>query len=300
MEICISSQIQLVGTIFAALFGLAFGSFLNVVISRLPEGESIAVPRSHCRNCDHTLAWWENLPVLSWLLLRGRCRQCQTRISIRYPFIELAVGVLWTLCWIKFGPPVFGQTDGGISLPLPFAYGVARLAGDVLLCWLLVALAALDIEYLWLPDRLTLSGLGLGIFWTILELRSIHASLPQLMETAWHRMIAILACAGIILFIRLAYWLIRRKEGMGLGDAKLMAMLGAWLGLGNALECLVLSVFTASLAALVWMAISAIRGNKQDWAKMPLPLGTFLCLAALSEIFYPEWLWTWYSRTFLP
>jgi leader peptidase (prepilin peptidase)/N-methyltransferase len=111
--------------------------------------------------------------------------------------------------------------------------------------------------------------------------------------------IAILASAAIILVIRLAYWLVRRKEGIGLGDAKLMAMLGAWLGLRGALEGFVLSIFGALIAALIWLAILAVRRRSSEWAKMPLPLGTFLCLAALSELFYPSWLWATWSRTFL-
>src|ERR1039458_2744307 len=91
------------GVIFSFLLGLAFGSFLNVCVSRLPEGESVATPRSHCRRCSHALAWWENLPLLRWLLLRGRCRSCSAWIGLRYPAVELAVGVLWVGCWLNFG-----------------------------------------------------------------------------------------------------------------------------------------------------------------------------------------------------
>src|ERR1035441_9281736 len=93
-------MIRILGTIFAGLLGLAFGSFLNVCLSRWPQGESIVKPRSHCRQCDHTLAWWENLPLVSWLALRGRCRSCHAWIGWRYPLVELAVGVLWaTVAW---------------------------------------------------------------------------------------------------------------------------------------------------------------------------------------------------------
>ncbi len=88
-------MIRILATLFAALLGLAFGSFLNVCLSRWPEGESVVSPRSHCRDCDHTLAWWENLPLVSWMALRGRCRKCGARISWRYPLVELIVGLLW-------------------------------------------------------------------------------------------------------------------------------------------------------------------------------------------------------------
>ncbi len=100
-------MIRILGTIFAGLLGLAFGSFLNVCLTRWPEDESIVHPRSHCRNCDHTLAWWENIPLFSWLFLRGRCRNCRTWIGIRYPLVELAVGVLWAVAVWRFPANLF-------------------------------------------------------------------------------------------------------------------------------------------------------------------------------------------------
>jgi leader peptidase (prepilin peptidase) / N-methyltransferase len=300
------SDIELPGTIFAALLGLAFGSFLNVCLTRLPQGESIAVPRSHCRDCTHTLAWWENLPLLSWLILRGRCRQCHARIGLRYPLVELAVSLLWTACWLYFD-----RDPTSFSLPDRLAPRLILIAGFALLCWLLVALAALDAEHYWLPDRLTLPGIALGFVFSMLLQRfhvqrccinyeivgPIPAGLPKF---ALYLSVEILLAAGVILIIRLAYWLVRRKEGMGLGDAKLMAMLGAWLGLVNALESFALAVSGAALTALVWLMVLALRGKSKKWAHMPLPLGTFLCIAAFSEIFYPGWLWAWYSHRFLP
>jgi leader peptidase (prepilin peptidase) / N-methyltransferase len=270
----IATELQFAGTIFAALLGLAFGSFLNVFLVRFPEDESVVTPRSHCRNCDHTLAWWENLPLLSWILLRGRCRLCRNRIGLRYPLVELVMGLLWAACWVKFQSPL-------------------EILGFALLCWLLVALSALDAEYLWLPDALTLPGIALGFCFTLLRSWTDHATdrPANLLHAAWTALLAILASAGLVLFIRLAYWLVRRQEGMGLGDAKLMALLGAWLGLGGAMESFVLSVFAASLAAMVWLVVLAVRGKAGGWSTMPLPLGTFLCLAAFSEVFYPNWIW---------
>jgi len=302
LAIEMSNDLQLVGAIFAALLGLAFGSFLNVCLSRLPEGESIASPRSHCRNCDHTLAWWENLPLLSWLILRGRCRQCKTQISVRYPIVELAVGLLWAGCWIRFGWPLFTADPIGRAIPLLIAHTCTVLIGYALLSWLLIALAALDAEHLWLPDWFTLPGIALGFVFTLVETWSHWfidnpVSVPH---AAQNCLLAILASAAVVLFIRLAYWLVRRQEGMGLGDAKLMAMLGAWLGLTGALESFALAILGATITALVWLAILVARRKTQHWAKMPLPLGTFLCLAALSEIFYPNWLLDWWLRAYLP
>jgi leader peptidase (prepilin peptidase)/N-methyltransferase len=285
--------LRLIGAIFAALCGLAFGSFLNVVLVRLPEDESIVSPASHCRDCGHALSWWENLPLLSWIALRGRCSRCRAWIGIRYPLIELAIAALWTICWFRF--PLEFTSRNQIS-----THSLIVLLGNLVLCWLLVALSALDAENFWLPDALTLPGILLGLAYAIL-LKWSGSTAPHGVDwwgEIWPRIVEILIPAGMVLLIRLAYWLVRRKEGMGLGDAKLMAMLGAWLGLAGALESFAFAVFAASAAALIWIAISVIRGNWKDWANLPLPLGTFLCLAALSEIFYPAWLWNWWSARF--
>jgi leader peptidase (prepilin peptidase)/N-methyltransferase len=112
----------------------------------------------------------------------------------------------------------------------------------------------------------------------------------DLLQDLWYRVLAIAAACGLILFIRLAYWIVRRQEGMGLGDAKLMAMLAAWLGLRSAMESFFLAILVATFAAFAWIAILAIRRNTEGWATMPLPFGTFLCLAAFSEVFYPNWI----------
>ncbi|WP_263358205.1 prepilin peptidase [Acidicapsa ligni] len=301
----IFSEIEVAGAVFAGLLGLAFGSFLNVCLSRLPEGENIAWPGSHCRTCDHTLAWWENLPLLSWIILRGRCHTCRDWIGFRYPLVELAVGLCWAGCWLKFGPALFVLGDA----PHQPAWGIVSLLGSLLLCWLLVALAALDAEYFWLPDWVTLPGIGLGFIFTLLQFRPglehpiFFLDGPQtLTQAAYWSGIGILAAAGLVLAIRLAYWLVRRKEGMGLGDAKLMAMLAAWLSLPAAFESFALAILGATAFAIVWFAFAAIRNRSQTsegWAQIPLPLGTFLCLAALTQIFYPNWLWIAWSRIFL-
>jgi len=260
-----------------------------VVLARFPEEESIVSPGSHCRHCDHVLPWWENLPLLSWLLLRGRCRQCRAWIGIRYPLVELGMALLWIVCWLKFAASIL---NAAAQTPLPASVSVSllELGSSFVFSWLLVALALLDAEFFWLPDWFTWPGIGIGFVLTMVRTILMQVSPAQFGQAAWQRVLAILAAAGLVLFIRLAYWLVRRVEGMGLGDAKLMAMLAAWLGLRGALECFVLSVFGACAAAIIWLAILAIRRDTSNWSKIPLPLGTFLCAAALSEIFYPFWL----------
>ena len=302
-EIVILNSLQLVGTIFAALLGLAFGSCLNVFLTRFPEGESIVTPRSHCRHCEQTLTWWENLPLLSWIMLRGRCRSCRAWIGLRYPFIELAVGLLWAACWIRFGQPLFApDLAPGLTILHPAIQSLIQVAGSAVLVWLLIALAALDAEHFWLPDWLTLPGIAAGFLFTLLQawardIQSVQVvrfvqfvQAGNLLHAAWHALIAILASAGLILILRLGYWLVRRREGIGLGDAKLMALLAAWFGFRGAMESFFFAILVATAAAILWLAILATRRDTGKWAQMPLPLGTFLCVAGLLEIFCPQWL----------
>ena len=219
--------------------------------------------------------------------------------------IELAVGLLWVGFWLRFGFDLSHSSD------FPFLFGqvITKLCGFALLSLFLVSLAALDIEFFWLPDWITLPGIALGVAFRalLLQFREPYppvdfydtVSPPNWKQFAFDISTAVIAAAGLILAIRLAYWLVRRKEGMGLGDAKLMAMLGAWLGIRGALESFALAIFGAVIAALVWLAILALRRKSSEWAKMPLPLGTFLCLGALTEIFYPGWLWTIWAHAIL-
>jgi len=262
------------------LLGLAFGSFLNVCLSRWPQGESIVCPRSHCRNCDHALAWWENIPLLSWLALRGRCRNCKTPIGWRYPMVELAVGVLWALAaWRAINP-----TDilGVSSEELPMA--LIALIFNLFFYWSLVALAVLDAEHLWLPNWLTWPGIVVGYLLLNLQVDLDEAVLKIGMGPSYaaaSRLLEILAAAALILLIRWTYKLIRHREGLGLGDAKLMALLAAWLGFPGALLAFGLAVLLGSAVALAMLAQPASPGQSKEWAARKLPLGTFLCIGGI-------------------
>ncbi|MGB6975123.1 MAG: prepilin peptidase [Terracidiphilus sp.] len=285
-------MIRLLLTGFAALLGLVFGSFLNVCLTRWPEGESIVMPRSHCRHCGRTLAWWENVPLVSWLALRGRCRTCKAEIGWRYPLVELAVSGLWAaVAWRFLG---WGFDP---SLPANSAWSAfLSTIGEMLFCWLLVALAVLDAENLWLPNALTLPGAALGFAFAVLNpilepnfdsvtLRPLTYSTEYLRIGLWRaalvQLFAILIAAGLVLLIRWTYWLIRKQEGMGLGDAKLMAMLAAWLGLSGALLSFVMAVCIGAAFAFVVLAQPRARRGAKSWASTPLPFGTFLCSAGI-------------------
>ena len=266
-----SRMIRILGTIFAGLLGLAFGSFLNVCLSRWPVGESVVSPRSHCRNCEHTLAWWENIPLVSWVFLRGRCRNCHTAISWRYPLVELSVGALWALVvWRSF-----------LALPLTdWEIG----GGMMLFTYSLVGLAVLDAEHLWLPDIVTVPMAAIGIAWFALlasQADLVFGDKPEPWKHAGERVLAALATALLILLIRWLYKLIRHRDGLGLGDAKLMAMLAAWLGLPGALLAFVLGSILGALAALVLLALPAARTDPRSWATSKLPFGTFLCVGGI-------------------
>jgi leader peptidase (prepilin peptidase)/N-methyltransferase len=280
-------MIRILGTIFAGLFGLAFGSFLNVCLSRWPAGESVVQPRSHCRQCDRTLTWWENVPLVSWLALRGRCRTCHAWIGWRYPLVEFSVALLWAIvAWRSFNA----------FFPLEFAIGM------LLFSWVLVGLAVLDAEHLWLPNALTLPSIALGFVWRFLGGLQVGWAL-EMQSTPWENikdaigmLLGILAAAGLVLLIRWIYWLIRRREGIGLGDAKLMALLAAWLGLPCALLAFVLGVVLGALFALGQLAIPATRNQPERWAMSKLPLGTFLCIGGIVSSLWGQTILAAYRR----
>ncbi|HEY1804725.1 MAG TPA: prepilin peptidase [Terracidiphilus sp.] len=287
-------MIRVAGTIFAGLLGLAFGSFLNVCLSRWPAGESIVHPRSHCMSCGRKLAWRENVPLVSWLALRGRCRTCSAPISWRYPLVELAVGAGWALIALQSLPRNADSVSADLLWPLAI-YCVSQM----IFLWLLTALAILDFENLWLPNKITipgtLAGFGLTFLYTAVNSERVfgfYGALASrgrfLWNFAWHRLTAIVVAAGVILFTRWIYWLLRRREGVGLGDAKLMAMLAAWLGFSGALLSFVIGVLLGAVVALVLLGIPSARQNKKSWMLTKLPLGTFLCVGGVVSCFWGE------------
>ena len=252
--------------IFVFIVGLVFGSFLNVCISRLPRHESIVHPASHCPYCRAAIAPRDNIPLLSFVLLRGRCRSCGKTIAWRYPAIELANAALLLLCWLKYGRTLQGL-------------------GMAVLSFLLLGLAAMDAETLRLPNAFTLPGIALGIVYSGVLCGRIHCAL---MSTAWAAaaMIVLLAIAG-------AYWLLRRRHGMGIGDAKLIAMVAAWLGPAQALLVLFLGVISAAIYGLgLSVAQRRLDGS------IPLPFGSFLCAAALYAAFNGHHILAWYMGLF--
>ncbi|WP_420236329.1 prepilin peptidase [Telmatobacter bradus] len=291
-------MLRFLGTTFAGLLGLAFGSFLNVCLSRWPLGESVVAPRSHCCVCNRTLTWWENIPLLSWLALGGRCRTCKTWISVRYPLVEAAVGGLWAIFAWKLLNLSLEEivSDNGLSNAL------LLLLGKMIFLWLLVALALLDAEHLWLPDKLTYTGTLLGVAFhlgLIFQNTSNGATfLPHrfdAMEDFCRYFLGILAAAGLILLIRWLYRLARKREGLGLGDAKLMALLAAWLGLPGALLAFFVGVFLGSIAAVV-LLLKPKNEATERWSQIKLPLGTFLSIGGIVSALWGQTILAAYLR----
>jgi leader peptidase (prepilin peptidase) / N-methyltransferase len=261
------------------LLGLAFGSFLNVCIARLPRHQSVVRPRSRCPRCGVAIRPRENIPILSWILLRGRCRRCRWRIPWRYPAVEAGTAALFLLCSLQFGLTLRG-------------------IGMAVLSFLLLGLAVMDAETMRLPDAFTLPGISLGVAWSALLRAHIADLRPGLAELAlgalWSLAWAV-AAALLLLAIRWAYFALRRVEGMGMGDAKLLAMIAAWLGPWSTLLTLFLAVIAAAIWGLAWIALS--RGRPVS-GKTRLPLGAFLCAAALYTIFAGGPIIRWYLSFF--
>lgn len=251
--------------VFVVLFGLSIGSFLNVVIARLPERKSLVRPPSQCPKCSYRLRWFDNIPVLSYLLLRGKCRSCRSPITIRYPVVELLTGLLFIAVKIRFGlSPLLIIRD------LPFVS-------------ILVAVTFIDLETRLIPDPLSLGGLALGLgtaFFT--------PSLGIILSLGG-------AALGFGLFYAIAWFYQWRsgRAGMGGGDIKLLAMLGAFLGPYGVITTIFVSSVLGSVLGLTYAWISRKReGGQGSLMKVSLPYGPFLVVGALYTYLLGDLLWS--------
>jgi leader peptidase (prepilin peptidase)/N-methyltransferase len=248
---------------FALGLGLIVGSFANVCIHRVPLRQSVVSPRSRCPRCGAPIASFDNLPVLSWLLLRGRCRQCQAPISLRYPAVEAANGALYFGLAALRGPGL--------------ATGVSMIFATILL-----VLSLIDYDHHLLPDVITLPGLVLGLAASFLP------GAPSPREAF------LSAAAGFLAFAAVAAagrWYFG-EEAIGMGDWKMAAMMGAFLGWRSLLLAIFLGSLMGSLLGLALVALG--RGSR----RMRLPLGTFLAIGGLAVLFTGDSLLAWYARLF--
>jgi leader peptidase (prepilin peptidase)/N-methyltransferase len=243
----------------AVLFGVLVGSFLNVCICRLPKNESIVSPPSHCPLCSYQIRWYDNIPLLSYLLLRGRCRGCGAPISLQYPLVELLNGTLTLLLFLRFGPTL-------------------AFATLFLFCSALVVITFIDIEHQIIPDEISLSGIVIGFALSFF-----------IRGHSWQNSLCgILLGGGSLLLVAYGYQRLTGKEGMGGGDIKLLAMMGAFLG-WKAVPFIILA---SSLAGSV-IGISIMLLQKKD-SKLAIPFGPYLAFGAVLYIFYGRTLIRWY------
>ncbi|GGG75576.1 prepilin peptidase [Edaphobacter dinghuensis] len=282
--------------------GLIFGSFLNVCIARLPQGQSVVHPRSRCPQCGAGIRWYDNLPVLSWLLLRGRCRDCKHPIALHYPLVEIGLG-LW---FMAQAADIYMLL--AFSKPHDLVSDVIVHVGIALLGFLLIGLMVMDWQTQLLPDVFTLGGIAVSFFLTcvraiflapneddvILHNQQIQISSPgssagqgNVFLTGPERLLgewllAVSIAVVILLVVRWLYKALRHREGMGLGDVKLFGLLAAFLGFWSATLALFLGVLFASAYAVILLA----RGKAGAASK--LAFGSFLAAGGLIAALYGE------------
>lgn len=245
---------------FAAALGSVVGSFLNVVIHRLPRGQSVVRPRSRCPSCGEIIRWYDNVPVLSWLLLRARCRRCGAHISVRYPLVEAGNAVLWVVALAVFG------------LGVDFAVAAVFVSAMLALC-------VIDLEHYLLPDRITLPGMAAGL------LASHFVGWTDIVSS----LIGAAAGAAVLLLIMGLYYLVRGTAGMGWGDVKMLAMVGAFLGWRGMAVTLLLGTLSGAavglaLVAVGWAGERAVAEGEGTGLGLALPFGAFLAAAAVAAL----------------
>ena len=258
-ELLVASIPFVWGQVAAFMTGCIFGSFYNVVIHRLPLGQSIVRPASRCPGCGNAIAAYDNIPLLSYIFLGGKCRHCKSRISFRYPVVEAFSGLLALLLFRRYG--LHSQ------LPIEFVF-----------CSLLLIITMIDLDTMEIPDVLSLSGIVLGLGFSFFT--------PRL---SWSQSLTGIALGGGIFYlIAEGFSRLRHKEGLGGGDIKLLAMIGAFLGWKG----VVFTILTSSVSGII-IATPLMWRSGKDLASH-LPYGPFLALGAVSYVFWGELFFHWY------
>jgi leader peptidase (prepilin peptidase) / N-methyltransferase len=272
--------------IYAFLLGACAGSFLNVCVHRWPRDKSVMRPRSRCPQCGNQLAWFENVPVLSWVALRGRCRCCDEPISMQYPLIELVVAIGWLLAVQHYGPTLT-------------AIRVA-VFGTILL-----GVALTDARHYLIPDGFTLSGLGFALITSVI---AFFRGETLLFATPYDAMVGACAGAGMIAIVGWLGEVVTKRESMGLGDVTLMAFVGAALGPTRALVTVFMGATLGAIAfAGVVIPVALLRrGQTREQTELALgsppfetplvPFGVFLAPAAMLTLFWGDTLLGWLTR----
>lgn len=243
------------------VFGAIVGSFLNVCISRLPKEESIVTPGSHCPHCHHPIKFYENVPLISYIFLTGKCRYCRKPISLQYPLVEGITAIGSFFLFLRYGP--------SWSYVFYFSFVAA-----------LVVVAVIDLYHQIIPDVISIPGIGIGLLGTLV--------VPRF--TFFNSLIGILLGGGILFAVGTGYQWLFKREGMGGGDVKLLAMIGAFLGW----EAVILTILLSSLiGSVIGIFIMVLKGKDFKYA---IPFGPFLSLGAIIALFYQNELILWYFQ----
>ena len=245
--------------IVSFIFGIILGSFLNVCIHRLPLHQSIVFPVSHCCSCKKPIAFYDNIPLLSFIVLRGACRHCKAPISYQYPLVELLTGFLSLACMMKWG------------VSLPYAVSLA-------FCGALIVVTFIDLQHQIIPDSTSLPGILCGLL--------ISLVMPSL--SFLDSLLGAALGGGSLLIIAGGYYLLTKQEGMGLGDVKLLAMMGAFLGWQSILFIIMVGSFSGALVGI------AVMIKKKKDRRYAIPFGPFLSLGAVSYLLYGQNIIEWY------
>ena len=256
----------LIGTLYFGLVGAVVGSFLNVVVGRLPAGESVVRPRSRCPRCGTQIAWYDNIPIISWIVLRAKCRSCKAPISARYPMVELLMGCIGAASYVQLG------LTWQMLVWFPIAAG-------------LLAITFLDIDHWWVPDVIT---------YPLMVWAAAGAFVPD--GIGWLAALLGLVPAAFLWLVAFAFEKLTKREGLGFGDIKLLALMGLLLGPLGAMTALFFAAVQGAIVGLIVMATGGHRSAQppqpadDGWVPHPraIPFGPFLALATYEMVLAPE------------
>ena len=277
---------------FAFAFGACVASFLNVCIWRLPRGESVVRPASHCPNCNAPIRWWQNIPILSWCCLRGRCANCGKPISARYVIVEALGGILFLMAYLQWAMPFMLRRAPALGM-------VAALdPWTVAVEWLVVAGLLLgsfiDLDHFYLPDRVTIGGMVLGVPLSFL-VPELQCQTDRVAALCWS-LCGLAGGFGFLWAVGAVFSRLFRKEALGFGDVKLIGAVGAFFGPWAALFTVVASSVVGSVAGLLMV----MRGRAKLGGFTAVPYGPFLALGALAWMYWGPAFLEWYLRALRP
>ena len=274
---------------FAFAMGACIASFMNVCIWRIPRNESVVSPPSHCPNCNAPIRWYQNIPILSWCCLRGKCANCHKPISVRYTIVELLGGILFLMAYFQWGIPFFFRGDVAL-------YGLQPLRSlwAVPVFWVVFAGLILgsfvDLAEQWIPDRVTIGGMILGVPLSVL-VPELQGEQMRLHALYWS-LGGLFFGFGFLWLVGFVFSKIVKKDALGFGDVKLIGAVGAFFGPGAVLFSTIVSSFVGAVVGVVLM----LRGKAKLGGFTAVPYGPFLALGVIAWMFWGPGIVGWYLR----